>query len=241
MHPLPKILRNPSTAIAAVLLLTLNGVASAAGPTGRLNDTGQTQCHNGTGFSMVACDAATVGDTSAHPGQDGRFGRDAAPGVLLKVGSGSAGFDFTKVCGDGTLKCTGAANSGVAPAATDWACTKDNVTNLIWSLAHDHGEWTTYANSTYPDAINATGRCGYSTGWRLPKASELLSIMHNGVTTYPAIDMDYFPDTQDEAYWASEQHFVSPTKAWAVDFHTGKTYGQDKPSLMRIRLVRSGD
>ena len=62
--------------------------AFADGPTGLLNDTGQTQCWNGS--ALVACDDSSTGDLSTYPRQDGRFGRDAAAakGALTKIGGG---------------------------------------------------------------------------------------------------------------------------------------------------------
>ncbi|MDP3616349.1 MAG: hypothetical protein Q8R49_00785, partial [Rhodoferax sp.] len=69
------------------LLLAVCG-AQAAGPTGLLNDTGQTQCDNGSNV-LGACNAASTGDASIMPRQDGRFGRDAA--LPVKVGGGAAG------------------------------------------------------------------------------------------------------------------------------------------------------
>src|ERR1035437_8233635 len=99
------------------------GPAHAAGPTGLLNDTGQTTCYNGS--AMVACSSANTGDAAAYPRQDGRFGRDAA--APAKIGGGAAGFDFSKVCMNGNLNCSGSANTSASPAAAEWACTKDNV------------------------------------------------------------------------------------------------------------------
>lgn len=89
-----------------------------------LNDTGQTLCYDSTG-TAVSC--ATVAD-------DGRYGRDAAntAGALTKTGAGTKGFDFTKIANDGTTLPAGATPRGAA--ATDWACTQDNVTGLTWEV-----------------------------------------------------------------------------------------------------------
>jgi hypothetical protein len=226
------------------LALSAASAAHAAGPTGLLNDTGQTQCNNGT--AMVACDAATTGNASARPRQDGRFGRDvASPG---KVGGGAAGFDFSRVCFNGDLQgagtCTGAlvANSGAAPsgsASTDWACTKDNVTNLIWSLQSGYGDWTTYAATTMPADTNAASRCGFNTGWRLPTRRELLSIVHYG-GQFPSIDSNYFPATQTNWYWTNDPYQPLPASALLVDFYFGYNSVADKTIVNFVRLVRSG-
>ena len=241
----------PLLALASALLCL--GAAQAAGPTGLLNDTGQTQCNNGT--AMVACDAASTGNASARPRQDGRFGRDPAatvPGTLTKVGGGAVGFDFTKVCFNGDLAgagtCTGTlvANTGATPsgtAATDWACTKDNVTNLIWSLQSGQGEWTTYARTTFPAAHNSAngglGRCGFNTGWRLPTRRELLSIVNYDGSS-PSIDSSYFPATQPSWYWTNDPYQPNPAYAWIVYFSNGDTYAVLTAYTYYVRLVRSG-
>ncbi|MBS4099330.1 MAG: hypothetical protein KGZ83_21165, partial [Sulfuricella sp.] len=147
--------------------------AALAGPTGLLNDTGQTDCQDDV--AVAAC-ATVATDGGTHPRQDGRFGRDAktAAGKLAKTGGGAAGFDFTKVCWNGDLEgsgtCTGAlvanttGTAGGTPS-TDWACTKDNLTNLIWSLETVSGTYWLDATTTHPAAANAAGRCGLNTGW----------------------------------------------------------------------------
>jgi len=90
---------------------------------------------------------------SANPQQDARYGRDArnAAGLLTKTGGGVAGFDYTKVGNSGT-SLTSAASLGAN--ATDWACTKDNVTGLTWEVKTTSGlrslnhSYTWYSNST---------------------------------------------------------------------------------------------
>jgi hypothetical protein len=135
--------------------------------------------------------------------------------VLSKTGGGAAGFDFSKMCFNGQLQgahssCTGAlvANTTASAVAstTDWACTKDNVTNLVWSLQVGSGDWATYARSSLPAEHNAASRCGFNTGWRLPSRSELISILNLGVTTVgvPKIDADYFPSTPAYYHWTDD-------------------------------------
>ena len=187
---------------------------------------------------MVACDATTTGDASASPRQDGRFGRDVASPV--KIGGGAGGFDFTKVCMDGSLNCAGAADTSASSvSAAAWACTKDNLTNLIWSLFSGLGEWTTYARSTLPADHNVRNRCGYASGWRLPTRRELLSIVHFGVDN-PSIDSNYFPLTGTSWFWTNDPYQPSPGSAWFVDFSDGYTNVGGTISPAYIRLVRSG-
>ncbi len=82
---------------------------------------------------------ATVGvDGSAFPHQDAIYGRDAqaAAGTLTKVGGGVAGFDFTKIDNNGNPLAEGAK---LGAGTTDWACTRDNVTGLIWEVKTTSG------------------------------------------------------------------------------------------------------
>ncbi len=114
---------------AAALIGTLGspGVL-AASP----NDTGQAQCFNASDVA-VPCSAAVGGDAGVNPRQDGRYGRDpaAAAGQLGKTGAGSAGFDYTKIANNGNVLL---ANAALGSGLTDWACTRDNVTKLVWEV-----------------------------------------------------------------------------------------------------------
>ena len=238
------------TLLRLLACLMCASVAHAA-PTGLLNDTGGTQCDDGSN-TMVTCTMPNTGDAAMMPRQDGRFGRDAASPT--KVGGGVAGFDFTKICMDGTLNCTGAANIGVSPAATDWACTRDNVTNLVWSLyiAQPPTTWATATGASYPNAgHNTVSRCGFNTGWRLPTRRELLSLVYYGAAAEPFMDTHDFPKVPFgstgnliDHIWTSDAYAGSSCSdcAWYVHFGDGrpvteiKTAGTD----MGVRLVRDG-
>lgn len=226
--------------LATVLLAGLGAAAWTA--RAALNDTGLALCFDGS--SLVACTAANTGDTAAYPRQDGRFGRDAAAGAGAqpKTGGGVAGFDFSKMCMSGQL-----AGQGTCPAAptqgtgtNEWACTKDNVTNLIWSL-DDHRAFWVPATVDYPAVMNATNRCGFGTGWRAPTVRELLSIVNNA-TYSPAIDANYFPGTHSEVYWSVDPYLPNPSIGWLVDFSLGQSYVHDGQLnlALPVRLVRSG-
>jgi len=218
-------------------------------PSGKLNDTGQTTCDNGSNV-MVSCTTSNTGDTgNTMPRQDARFGRDpkAAAGTLVKIGAGTAGFDFTRVCMSGVLAGVGSCpgNSAVAvnqaaPTANEWACTKDNNTNLIWSLQSGFGDWTTYATATLPATTNTATRCGFSTGWRLPTRRELLTIVHNG-TSSPSIDTAYFPGTSNAGYWSVNTFAPDAAMAIPVDFSVGHSGANVKTFSYYVRLVRSGE
>lgn len=235
------ILRASLLLLGALLVSCGGGGGGAAppAPLGSLNDTGQTQCDNGSNV-MEACTSTNSGDTSAMPRQDANFGRDAqaTAATLVKIGAGAAGFDYTKVCMNGALNCATTASNAAAPAATDWACTKDNHTNLIWSLETQTAVWAT-ATTTLPNAANTAGRCGFNSGWRLPTRRELLSIVHNGVAS-PAIDIAYFPGTTATLYWSNDTYAPDPAYAWPVFFLDGSTFAYNLSNSYSVRLVRSG-
>lgn len=244
----PQSLSRTACALAA-LVLAWPVPASA-----QLNDTGQTQCYT-TGNVATACSETSTGSTSGLPGQDGRYGRDAAQaaGALPpKTGGGAAGFDFTRICwngaAEGSADCTGTlvantTNTASTTPVTDWACTRDNVTGLVWSLQSRTASWNAAMVTTYPDAgHNTAARCGYSTGWRLPTRRELLSIVHSGVSSIPTIDTAYFPGTPSAAYWTQDTYVFSypaSSRAWYVAFDTGIPFVWDKTYTFRVQLVRS--
>ncbi len=208
-------------ALLPALLLAAVG-AQAVG----LPDTGQTICYNDTGpDSVAASDPASIArDAGSHPRQDCRYGRDpaAAAGVLTKTGAGANGFDYSKIANDGS---TLAASAALGSNPTDWACTRDNITDLTWEIKTTSGlrnmasTYTWYStNSATNGGIAGTangGACSGGTGcdtekfvadvnatalcaytdWRMPTKRELLTLIHAGVSN-PSIDSNYFPNTQ---------------------------------------------
>jgi hypothetical protein len=121
--------------VLAAIATALYGVHAAS-----LNDTGQTQCYDGNG--------ATVSCTVAPAADDGRYGRDAAAaaGALTKIGAGVGGFDFSKIANNGSVL---PANAALGSGATDWACTRDNVTGLIWEVKTTGPNSLRYSGHSY--------------------------------------------------------------------------------------------
>jgi hypothetical protein len=193
IHGASTMTRLPRTVLLALLFAA--GATAHAATVVPLNDTGQTACYDSAG-TAVSC--ATVA-------ADGRYGRDAAnaAGRLTKTGAGAAGFDFTKIANDGSVLAAGVA---LGPSATDWACTKDNVTGLTWEVKTTSGlrsnanTYTWYSTDTTANGGNAgtanggtcTGSncdtesfvnaartaalCSY-TDWRMPSPRELQSLV----------------------------------------------------------------
>ena len=223
----------------SMLFVLATLAACVGGASAPLNDTGQTLCYDNT--VAIACSA------SAFPRQDALFGRDAqaTAGTLIKAGAGAAGFDYTKVCMNGALNCAGAASNAAAPTPDEWACTKDNRTNLTWSLQTGDDTWNNAASAANALVVpnhfsnaNAAARCGFSTGWRLPTRRELLSIMHNG-TYGPSIDTGNFPNTASGSYWSSDTYAPNTAYAWGVHTYFGFTDREFKGLSNAVRLVRS--
>ncbi|MEE4295171.1 MAG: DUF1566 domain-containing protein, partial [Wenzhouxiangella sp.] len=223
----------PEISTMRVLLLPLFFLAACAfAQTSPLNDTGQTQCFEGG--VLAECTAANNGDGASHPRQDGRFGRDAQ--------AGEASFDFTKICYSGE-----AAGSGECPAdpplgtgASDWACTRDNVTGLIWEVKTpaNAGDLFTFAGaSDYATTVTGASPqlCG-AIDWRVPTRRELLSIVHHGTSSL-AIDTSFFPNTLNGFFWSSDSIAPSPANAWAVSFNDGSTSAGGQTFDLRARLV----
>ena len=131
-------------------------------------DTGQTACTDTTG-AAIACAALT-----GHPGQDGRYGRDAQ--------AGAPAFNYAALDASGSATTFGG-----------HACVADQVTGLVWSTATLAMPW---------GAVPAAPRCGIATGWRLPTRRELLSIVHHGAAS-PAIAAAFLA-TQSAPYWSSD-------------------------------------
>jgi len=224
--------------------------------TNPINDTGIDWCADlannydlgDAGDKTRQCEAVI---NAGFPAQDGHFGRDALAraGELPKIGDGAAGFDYTKISNSGDeLPATAKLGSG----PDDWACTRDNLTGLIWEVkVHDsshlrdqHHTYTWYdPNSTcdttgFMQAVNDQALCGAS-DWRMPTWQELQGIVDYGRHN-PTIDTRYFPNTPGNWFWSGSPHTLS-FNAWVVGFSGGTAYLNLRGSSRSARLVRGGD
>ena len=120
--------------LGLLMVLTLISAARAE-PSGLLNDTGLTHCLNVSGNALEPCWENNSGDKSPYPGQDGRFGRDAASifwpfsGFYKPADSGGhGGFAFTPLDVNGNpIPLVG---DPPVPSQTP-RCVWDRVTNLL--------------------------------------------------------------------------------------------------------------
>lgn len=130
------------------------------------NDTGVTKCGNNVFYPepSVTLDCAAVGATKTEAGidsngivvpqgQDALYGRDADT-QLVKVGGGAAGFDFTRICNNGEAEGEGGCPvdmtaDDIGDGANQWACTRDNVTGLMWEIKSLDSTHLRYYQHTY--------------------------------------------------------------------------------------------
>ena len=143
-------------------------------------------------------------------------GRDAwaNAGLLPKIGGGLGGFDFTRICWNGQSEgqpgCTGEltpnlTDEPVSGSTNDWACTRDNVTGLVWSLSLKSAQgpyrWMDLQSGRASTALghDTNNRCGL-TGWYAPNYEEYLSVVNFSASGEADLQKDYFP-------WSSSNLF----------------------------------
>ena len=246
---------DPSPVVTAVAPLNDTGIDWCA-------DNGNTYDIGDAAYKTIQCEAVT---NAGFPGQDGHLGRDVAArsGELTKKGGGIAGFDFTKIANNGN-DLPASAPLGSLP--NDWACTRDNVTGLIWEVkVSGPGELRqkdytyTWYDPNSPDGepgvpnsgicegnvcdtqgfveeVNDRGLCGEN-DWRMPTWKELQGIAYLSTNfSQPAIDVDYFPNTPVERFWSATPHARSSSYSWGGDGRRLQDYLRGE--AFHVRLVR---
>jgi hypothetical protein len=226
---------------------------------GKLNDTGIKTCSDGASNGLVC-------PVTGYEGQDGNYGRDVSK-TLKKIGKGTAGFDYSKIANNGSvLPATTLLGSG----AKDWACTRDNVTGLIWEVkTSDAGlrdqnntySWYNADNITnggavgYPNYGTCTGGISCDTAGYVKAVNAVKlcgksdwrmpkkSELHS-IVDYsrfnPSIEPDYFPNTVSGGFWSSSPIAYDSYYAWFVYFNYGDGNYVNKNYDYAVRLVRAG-
>jgi len=123
----------PTLALAALLALSANQ-ATAQAQTHPLNDTGQVTCYNASAATGTVSPGTPAPEDPGFEGQDCTQGAAMydARGAMNKVGASTTkGRDYTKIANDGGEL---PASATLGPNPGDWACTRDNVTGLIWEV-----------------------------------------------------------------------------------------------------------
>ncbi len=125
-------------ALAAVVGLPLSALwTTALAQTVRLNDTAQIDCYNATASTGTVSTGTPDPEPAGFNEQDCTRGAAAADalGRMVKVGGSTApGRDYTKIANDGS-ELPASATLGSGPS--DWGCTRDNITGLIWEVKVD--------------------------------------------------------------------------------------------------------
>jgi hypothetical protein len=165
---------------------------------------------------------------------------------------------YTKLSSTGT---------DLATDATDWACVRDNDTQVVWQArniaSYTHYDdpskpqkynGSSYVNPTSGDIVAATNSigwqnaqntstlCGYAE-WRLPTQDELLGLVDKTTTATPKINTGYFPDNQAANFWSSTPHPTQANLVGVVHFGTGladaaQRYNPNGNTY--VRLARGG-
>ncbi|MBI5543836.1 MAG: DUF1566 domain-containing protein, partial [Deltaproteobacteria bacterium] len=119
-------------------------------------------------------------------------------------------------------------------SASDAGTVTDNVTGLVWQQVA--------ANPTY-DWDGAKSYChdlylGGSTGWSLPTAIELLSIVDSSVRS-PSIDSAVFSNTSSDHCWTSSTvAHLEGTHAWTIEFDRGRAHQVSQGNNYQARCVK---
>ena len=229
-------------------------------PTAPLNDTGITRCGNADDNDLNCAQAG-------FPGQDAEFGRDVTHN---DDSDGHAGFSYTKICNSGEAAGVGncPADPTLGSAANEWACTRDNVTGLMWEVKTDDGglrdkdhtyTWYNSDSNTNGGAAGTEngGTCVDTVNCDTAKyAARVNAVGLCGYSDWrmpdifrlqsianrghrsPAINTTYFPNTRNSGYWAASPNADFNDSAWFVDFDYVNDSYLDKDISLYVRLVR---
>ena len=175
-----------------------------------------------------------------------------------------AGAGFTRVCHSGETAATGAcpALPAVGPGPTDWGCTRDSASGLLWEIKtaepgprhpdRTFSQFTTAYNpsrelggvndaSGYLSAVNAQRLCGAS-DWRLPTRLELQGLVdYRSAPTAMAIAAAHFPNPPTKlsksVFWSGSAAAGPGTNAWGIDFADGSAGDDNRSVNYALRLV----
>jgi len=160
------------------------------------------------------------------------------PGALLKT-SQTACYDAS---GTG-ISCASTGQDGELQMGSTKSYTDnadgtilDNMTGLTWQK----GTTTTYTWT------NALAYCNNNTpslpgsGWRLPNAFELFSLVDFTVSTNAKINLTYFPSTPASGFWSATTYPYTGSQnlAMLVDFYGGYVNAYNKTNSYYVRCVR---
>lgn len=149
---------------------------------------------------------------------------------------------------------------------TDWACTQDEATGLIWEVKTESGfraknftySWfDRHLSGSYPGKegggvcheasrcdtekfvadVNTARLCG-ARDWRMPLFDELKGLVDP--SQKPTIQTVFFPNTVAAVYWSGSQVASASGNAWYVYFYDGSSANGYRGGNLHVRLVRAG-
>lgn len=173
---------------------------------------------------------------------------------------------YSKISNSGALLADSAV---LGTGATNWACTRDNKTGLIWEVKTNNGGLRDKDNrySWYnPNSATNGGFAGYQnrgrcTGGISCDTDSYVKAVNTqklcgfsdwkmpskdqllglvNIAYYPAINPTYFPNTLSNWFWSSSPYAYDSSNAWIVVFYNGCDYGGNKYYGNAVRLVRGG-
>jgi len=98
--------------------------------------------------------------------------------------------------------------------------------------------FTQKSSEDWDDAVEYCDKLVLNTmdKWRLPTFNELLSIVDYS-RVHPAIN-PVFDYVNEGTYWTSVDFSATLSRAWTIDFRTGKTYYSYKTTNHTVRCVK---
>ncbi len=112
----------------------------------------------------------------------------------------------------------------------------DATTKLIWQKKSTDEIYDWSEAKGFCKMLNAISLGGYSSDWRLPNISELLTIVDYEKVS-PLFDTNAFSGPT-RWYWTSTPKQNSDNLAWFVNFGSGFTRWESKDNKFHVRCVR---
>lgn len=227
-------------------------VAGASDTPGAATPCSAVDCDDGEPCTTDTCDTATGACIHTPHGGACSGGTCFGGACCLPVCTtpcGSDGCGGTCACADGQVCFVGGCIADPewaqwpappdAPVAYDIQSetVRDLVTGLVWQRQSVGPPM----NQAEAEAACAASQVQGHDDWRLPTATELISIV-DWTRSGPAISPAAFPQTAPLPYWSASRHALKIDFGWAVDFDTGRLdFGPFKIEMpLRVRCVRSG-